>query len=394
MTACPVCFTQLSNSLIAFRCVNPKCATQPDPKLSAYVGAQTMGRPVIQVQAGAGWTADQGARCSACGELTTVEVCTECHFAFIGGWRHSMTTCIALAGARASGKSIFIALMVKQLELWCEQYGLALMPAAGSTAEIFAQFYEKPLFEQRGLITATGRAGTNPPENSPLIFRLGVLSGHPHHLVIRDVAGEDLEDPHLDPQPFAFFNRADAVFFLFDPMGIADVRMQLAGIVQDQLIDGGDPLDVLANLIRIMHGGATVGVSKIRTRLAVVLAKFDVLAELAYVPDSPLASIMDNRGASYNRDASLERSFDVRDTMLVAAETRSLLSKLGARTLLNLIDLSFEDHHAFSVSALGTPPASSVTVSPTGIAPQRVLDPLKWTMARVGTIDAVNVPGQ
>jgi hypothetical protein len=83
-------------------------------------------------------------------------------------------------------------------------------------------------------------------------------------LVIRDVAGENLEDPHADPVVFSFFRHADAAFFLFDPMRVKSIRQQLLGVVPEQRSVGGDPYDVLTNLVRIMRGGT--GVATINTR--------------------------------------------------------------------------------------------------------------------------------
>ncbi len=162
------------------------------------------------------------------------------------------------------------------------------------------------------------------------------------------------------------------------------MRGQLDGAVRGQLLPGGDPIEVLRNLVRLMRGGSTFGAA-LRTPLALVVGKFDTLAELADVEGGPLAPVMGNLGASFHLDPSMEPAFLRDDADRLQAELESLLVRLNARSLLNLVDASFVDRRLFAVSALGALPDSEY-VSARGIAPFRVLDPLKWALARTGVI--------
>ena len=384
---CPNCFSPLPDALWAFRCVNPPCPERLDQVLSAATGSETLLRTVTTVTPNGTWRPEHGVACSACSGATAQEVCPTCHYDLLSGWRLNTTICIALAGARASGKSIYIAVLVKQTELWCARNGRALLPGDARTAEMYHRIYETPLYVQRGLMSPTPSAAVrDSPHRDPLIFQIGIFNGVPHLLVLRDVAGEDLEDPQTPTAPFQFFGAADLVLFLFDPMQVAEIQAQLAGLVPDQRLNGGEPVAVLGNLIRLIRGGSLLGGGRLSTPLALVVAKFDVLAQLADVEGSPLESIMDNRGASYNIDPSLEPHLDAEDLSRLQAEVESLLTKLHAQSLLNLADSAFDIRQTFAVSALGALPYSADRVNFHGIAPFRVLDPLKWAFARRGII--------
>lgn len=376
---CPSCFALLNISTVAFRCAG-SCQEIDDPQLSAALGAPTKARPVLLVHPTTEIPWDR-AVCGSCSTPTQDEVCPGCHHALPPGWRFTTTTCIALAGARDSGKSIYIGVLVKQLERWCEQFD-QVFQMVGETAANYRRLYEEPLFHQRGLLKSTTakRPGAQ-SETEPLILQVGTFSGVPHMLVLRDVAGEDLENPSVDPSGFPFFNNADLVVFLFDPMAVKEIKDQLLGALHQARMDATDPAAVLNNLVRIMRGGA-VGVTtqKSSTPFALVVSKFDILAELTTIEGSPLEDVMNNRGAAFNRDASLSRDYDPVDAALLAAEVESLLSELNARALLTLVRNYFAVQQTFAVSALGNLPPTDSTVSGRGIAPQRVLDPIKWAM--------------
>ena len=122
-------------------------------------------------------------RCARC-------VTTRCRT----GWHDGHAVCIAMAGARATGKSLYIAVLVKQLQLLCENLGFSMEPATRATATAYSTHYETPLFVQRGLIPPTPTVHTQASlQREPLIFSIGIWHDVRRYLVLRDVAGEDLE---------------------------------------------------------------------------------------------------------------------------------------------------------------------------------------------------------
>ena len=117
------------------------------------------------------------------------------------GWTDAVTHCVAMAGARNSGKSLYTAVMIKQLKQLAHKHDRSVQPADSSTRERYEEVYEKPLYEEMRAMDPTPSAvATDAYQRDPLIFELGVWPDQQgttrmNYLVFRDVAGEDLENP-------------------------------------------------------------------------------------------------------------------------------------------------------------------------------------------------------
>jgi Double-GTPase 2 len=292
------------------------------------------------------------------------------------GWQHP-TTCIVMAGARTTGKSIFIAVMMHQLEQFARPRGMEVRPLDPQTRRTFEESYMRPLYEERGLLEATRRVDIA-TQRDPLVFLLTLRDGTRHHLVIRDVAGEDLEKTdELTPGQLDFFAHADYVFFLFDPMQRSDIRARLRDFIPEHAV-GGDPKAVLDNTLHLVAEG--------RPRLAVILSKFDVMQALRAVEgSSEWTRIMQNPGAAFYRDPGPYHGVNDADAELLHEEVRALLLKLDAASLVAAVERTPGGHRFFAVSALGNSPDGPV-VHPRGIAPFRCLDPLRWALAGTGVV--------
>lgn len=359
-----------------------------DPVGSAYHGTETGCGPIHLVNRPPGYagplpisTLDASRALNG----PAVEICPVCRFLLPTGWRDGQAICIAMAGARATGKSLFVAVLVKQLQLMCEQLGASMEPANPETAGTYAAHYERPLFEQRGLIPPTPAAYTQASyQREPLIYSIGSWNGLRRFVVLRDVAGEDMEAGNLNAPHFAFFGNADAVFFLFDPLRVQAIREQLHDLLPPQAYSGGDPRSVLSNVLRaIGHGGP---------RLAVILSKFDALRALGDVHGSSWSQVMSNAGASYLRDSATFSSgsaYDDADGQLLHEEVRSLLLRLGGGSIVNAVENPANGmvlrHRYFVASALGQAPVGN-QLNPRGIAPFRCTDPLRWVTSDFGAL--------
>jgi hypothetical protein len=69
-------------------------------------------------------------------------------------------------------------------------------------------------------------------------------------------------------------------------------------------------------------------------------------------------------------------------------EVEGLLDKLGAGAVLNHLSENHAEHRLFAVSALGHQPSGEALMAQ-GVAPFRVLDPVKWFLSRGGVLPAV-----
>ena len=385
MSRCPHCFQALSEDRYAFMCVSGRCERKLDPVASALHGSDVSVAPWVRVERpprARGWVPPVEVPCASCSQPGR-EVCPECRYELPPGWRQTVTLCVAMAGARATGKSVFVGVLVKLLGQLCEARGTSLVPAEPRTADTYRTVYERALFEQRGLLEPTPAARTaSSYQRHPLVYSLGRVSGRPVSLVVRDVAGEELESADTDTRHLEFFAHADGVLFMFDPLRVPEVRDQLHDLVPAELISGGEPQQVLAKVMHLIGDGPA--------RLAVILSKFDAMQFLSRVEGTSWNRVMSQPGAAFLRDRnSPADAYDDVDGQLLHQEVRSLLQRLGATSIVSAVERPHRgrpvEHRFFSVSALGEP-ANGESLHERGISPFRCLDPLRWLMSRSGAL--------
>lgn len=379
---CPRCFRILSGDVYAWQCA-AVCQPGADSVATAHSGTPTTSGPMIGVQRPSDnrrWQPPHTLPCPKC-KGPTHEMCPHCHYILLPQWRTSPTVALAMAGARATGKSVYIAVLVKQLEQMYAHAGLTVMFADARSRQIYDQHYEKPLYEARGIMAATRAAGlADAYQRDPIILTLGGLQGQSTKLVIRDVAGEDLEQPKADETYLSYFQRADGVLFMFDPSAVGEVRELLKDYLPPQDREVGDPGKVLENLLRVI-GQAPVPVG-------MILSKFDTMQALSLVQDHRWRRVMSNAGAAFARDPGVfGLGYDRVDGDLLHQEVYSLLALLHAQRFTNALapvhERHVRDHRFFTVSALGES-AVGDKLHPRGIAPFRCLDPLRWVLSRAG----------
>jgi len=374
MSKCPRCFTELPLTQ-AWMCATGRCAPAADAPRGVTGPIQTIEVPA----GGTRLPSDEPATCTSC-KGAMVEVCTvpTCRFTLPPGWRETPSTCVVMAGARGSGKSMYIAVLVKQLEQFGELAGIRVSPATHPSATLYSTVYEKPLFEQRGMLPPTPPlSNADGHQREPLVLEFAPRAGARHYLALRDVGGEDLEAASLDLENLQFLSNADSVLFLFDPLSLPDVREQLFGIVPMPATPvSGESAAVLDNILRLIRGR--------RPRLALVLSKFDVLQAMRDVHGADLSLIMQNTGVAFARELGWRGHYAERDGQLLHEEIRSLLQWLGVSWLVTAMErLSVQqgiDQRFFAVSALGDSPDGAY-LHDRGIAPFRCLDPIRWILA-------------
>lgn len=385
MTKCPRCFSPLNPAQHLWTATPlPGGTRYHDEVATAYAGAPVDCGGFYSWARPANYTGPPPptAEASRALQAPAVEVCTTCHFALPEGWRDGHAICIAMAGARATGKSLYIGVLVKQLELLCERLGVAMEPVTRATATAYATNYETPLYVQRGLMPPTPTVHTQSSlQREPLVYSIGAWHGVRRFLVLRDVAGEDLEAGDLHTPPFRFFANADAVFFMFDPLRVKAVRDQLQDLLPAQMFGPGDPRAVLNNVLMAVGPG--------QPRLAVICSKFDALRVLRDVEGSEWSLIMSNAGAAYLRDTSDAPHYDDADGSLLHEEVRSLLTRLHGGSIVAAVENPSNGrplaHRYFVVSALGQPPSGN-RLHARGIAPFRCADPVRWVTSSFGVL--------
>ena len=380
---CPTCFAYLPSIPARVVCVG-SCAPAVQRQATEVRGYEVRTKPVFDVpQPSTPDVAAPATSCPKCSTPSSVEVCGYCAAEVPPHWRQAKVTCIALAGARATGKSLMLAVAKEQLALLVERHHRSAFTGLGNTDFFFRRHYTVPLFEQRQLLQPTASAATSETTvREPLIFQYNERfhdgSVRPRVLVLRDVAGEDLEAFGAMDKTLGFFSRADAVIALLDPLTVSQIRGMLADLIPGDTRTGGDGVAVLRHVMKLMTGGAP----GMRTRipLAVVLSKVDTLQRLTEVKNTTWSRIMGRPGSPLQRDPSLQSAaYDEDDGGLLHEEVVGLLEELRASTLTAMLHDTVDTFHYFAASALGESPEGEM-IHAGGIAPFRVLDPFKWAL--------------
>lgn len=381
-TKCPRCFRVLPGDRVSFTEAVPQEAATVDAAASAFLGHDAhMGKSVTYHVAEGMTESRARAERELGGEVH--EICPICHWQLPPGWRAGSATCIAMAGARATGKSVYIAVVIKQLARALERHNLELGDASTETAEHFRKHYDEPFTQLRGLLESTSSGDTaRSYQHEPLVFSLGIWNGVRQFLAIRDVAGEDLSRGVLAGLPGSFFETADGVLFLFDPFQVQEIRDTLRDQVAFDEQLGGDPRSALLTVLRLIGNG--------NPKVGVIVSKFDALHAVGNVPNTPWADVMSNAGAAYCRDPGLlSKHFDEEDARTLHYEVQSLLQKLEAppslRHMVNPENGRNYEHRYFAVSALGDSPLNP-HFDPMGFAPFRCLDPVRWVLSQRGIL--------
>ena len=383
---CPTCFYYLpAGPIIRFQCTGP-CPPSADARAARVRGYEVLVPPTFDVDTTmlAPGTLPS---CPTCDEPGALESCRECGAAIPVMWRSATVSCIAMAGARATGKSLTLAVAKEQLALLVERHHGSTLRAVGDTQEFFRTHYAQHLYEERSLLAPTASmsvAGTSTRQSMIFQFteRMPNGSARLRVVVLRDVAGEDLEaqgdaDAHL-----GFFARADAVIALLDPLAVRQVKEMLADLIPGDTRIGGDGLGVVRHVLDLMNEHRQMGRTPIP--IAIVLSKFDTLQALRAVEATDWQAIMNRPGAPLQRDPSLTTPhYDHTDGDLLHEEVRGLLDKLEAGQLGAMLEERAEHYRFFAVSALGASPKGAL-INSGGIAPFRVLDPFKWALAVTG----------
>lgn len=295
--------------------------------------------------------------------------CPGCHFDVPVEWLTNIQCSIAVTGARAAGKSVFIGVMIRHFRQFLGDMHHTFLTPLKDTEGRFEGNFENYLYGAgRGVIPPT------PPDvPSPLMWSFTV-QGKSFCLALADAAGESFERLTPAENGFAYLGAVDMICALVDPLKVADVR----AIVRDTGIplpaEAGNDLQVLQRVLAARAAHVIPGRAQL---LALTISKFDVLQSLKDVDNDRWVSIMGRPGSAMQRDPSFVTPWeDQGDRTLLHYELRSLLRILGAPLIEAAITQSGMNHGLYAVSALGRPPGND-GFSSSGISPYRVLDPLK-----------------
>ncbi|UPZ28297.1 hypothetical protein MUK60_11010 [Streptomyces sp. LRE541] len=403
---CPYCFARSSAAGLPYRCLmiaggvrgSQPCGPERDDVWAEFMGpsippSARMRGPVFNRPRSAVSRLRPAAHagpavCPGCGVTTTVRVCGSCHSDLPSDYCEQDSRIIALVGAKASGKSTYVAVLVNELNRRVGQAFDASLAAMGQGTQQRDKEMAQDLYERLRLPDATRPAALG--FNDPLLYRLslprrGRLGSGSRHttLVFFDAAGEDLAGADAVDRYTRYLSAADGIILLVDPLQLGSVRDRLP-------LGDGPPLPAvetppqqiaadLATQLRAHGRGGSRG--RVSTPIAVAVTKTDMLRPLLD-PHSPLLSSATHEGGTLDED----------DRLAVHEELRSQLADWDSGALYRQLERDFAQLSLFGLSALGAPPPADAPadVPKSGPQPLRVEDPLLWLLARRGLLPVTN----
>ncbi|MEA2690070.1 MAG: hypothetical protein QOD51_2677 [Candidatus Eremiobacteraeota bacterium] len=378
---CPYCFEEYALSSTPFRCTSPGsiCPWEQDPVANAK---WKQGAPVGRVVPAQRFA--RSVRCSACGHETRKRLCPHCHMELPPMTGECRNLIFAVIGAKAAGKSHYIAVLINQIR---QRVGpdldILLEPVDDRTMKRYrADFYE-PVYGRGEIIQATRSAVEDNRVQLPLVYSLS-FSGHDLmgrtkigktvSVVFFDTAGEDLDDADLMSTVNKYIYRANGIILLLDPLQLPTVRDQLGPgtALPERNTESADIVTRATNLIlagRKLRPNATV-----ETPMAVAFSKFDAVESLID-PQFQLRAAASHRGG-----------FDAADFAAVNGEMQSLLSEWDGEVLLHQVRTRYRRYGFFGLSALGCNPHGTNRIP--NVFPRRVEDPFLWLLHEHGLLRA------
>jgi hypothetical protein len=326
--------------------------------------------------------------CPKCGAESTTRICPACHSQLPVHFGKVRSRMIALVGAKESGKTVYMTVLVHELmHRVGEDLNAAIGGADDNTRLRFASDYEQPLYRDARLLAPTTTAATR--DRAPLVFRFttegrsGRLSrngtGEPQRTLLSffDTAGEDLRSAQSVEENVRYLAAADGIVLLLDPLQMRGARKLAAPGTRLPTpgAAGDEPANVLENITDLIMAKEGIKASqRIGKPLAVVFTKLDALLH-DLKETSPLL-----------RPPAHTPYFDERDSLEVHTEIQRLLARWEGARIDQIAQKNYRTYRYFGVSALGETPTQENRVSPRGIRPYRVTGPFIWMLAQFGTV--------
>lgn len=409
---CPYCYEPFTEREIQFRCTGRisrtggHCDQQIDTVLRDRTGFTGALPPTFAADGRM-----TSARCPRCGDESTSRICPACHSQLPVHFGKIRSRLIALVGAKESGKTVFMTVLVHELMHQVgDRLNAAISGADDNTRYRFASDYEQPLYRESRLLAPTTTAGIR--TRVPIVFRftterkgrlghdggLGRLAldgrlpfrarlpfgtrprmGKPQHTLLSffDTAGEDLRSQQSVEQNVRYLAAADGIVLLLDPLQMRGTRgLATPGARLPTRGDSADePAAVLENITDLVLAKTTRKPDELIGKpLAVTFSKMDTLLP-GLGDNSPL--LLPPAQTPY---------FDERDSLAVHTEVQRLLVRWEGARIDQFAQRHYGCYRYFGVSALGETPTLDNHVSPRGIRPYRVADPLMWILAQFGAI--------
>ncbi len=405
MLVCPYCYSQFDKKDILYRCENPDdtaCPKENDAPLASYFQQATFdAKRVFPAKKTFGWGGRkiaQKVNCTRCKRASTKKICPSCHNELPSSFHTTSSHIISIVGARNSGKSTYITVLIDELQRNGYKLDLAVLPQdVGEnpnevTSKRYQNRYKKILMEDYEELPQT-------PESEkdlyPLIYKVSTgqnrfLKNSSLYLALYDTAGESLKDRSKLEKLAKYVRSSSGVIFLLDTFEIRYVHDQLrkklpGGLNRKHIGAYGEVIhqiiqDIQRNdrlLTRSLKDRFFNKDKKVAIPSAVVFNKLDVIIE------NDLLSRTTERLLSEDSHFLKSRKLDPEKVEEVSSAIFETLCDWKEEGFGRNLQKQFANHKYFAVSSLG-PRFHGLPADEREIIPCRVLDPLVWILDQIG----------
>ena len=336
-------------------------------------------------------TSGKFSRCPICKKGTKEIVCPDCKKPISVAPRRET---ISITGIKSSGKTVYIASMIKELQDFFDERGVVCRIDA-NYMEDYSKYYNfhvgQPL-----------PGGTPKGVRDPIILHIAADQPDALDLIIYDIAGESLvaSDNYDVDEDFRHLALSSMVVYLFDPLQgghvnsndemVKSLKKEHKNIVDKPTEDkNGNKAEIdmqdyqhsdraiisfmTENIIRIIEQECQVDLKgHVPVKIAPTISLIDTIKHLYEGKDDCFCKPVDY---SDGIPGGMQRKINKSIKKLLKNEWGESISEFK----------NYEEAAYFGVSSLGCPPAEKNTL-PETYTPVNVVNPIVWLLERNGSM--------
>lgn len=312
------------------------------------------------------WRLPTRISCDLCGLYTGDKACPACHRPLPFYTGRAPQSIVAIAGCRATGKSVYLDAAIHQIRDRLPRQGhvpYCLMFETDSGFEAYRAHHEI-MFHQGRLLPATQAAHWRQGDLEPLILRLLPTKKQKKRVT----------------QNVVFYDPPGELFQTLEDVRFVRYLTSSAGLIFTVDVSASvghkfDTADSLSNVAQYMRNLLRLPKGKLSHSLAVTVTKCDETVFPTYpaedlVPDWNRSSLWTEGSRAINEQVSL-----------TSGRCREALIALGQQDLVQVAERNFENVRFFGVSSLGSPPTGPRLSKPP--EPIGVQCPMFWLLNQI-----------
>lgn len=382
---CPYCFEEFSRGDVMFRCGNTRsCKASVDRELTSHWGNEHRELPCFPHSSGLkrmlGLMPDS-AKCPECGEESFKVICPHCHNLLPRQMVKKRGLIISIVGARSSGKTNYITVLINELMRNCNNLGeLGILPSPvadrpeNTTQERYINDFYNILYRKGQCPQATDV--TDARSRVPLIYEVTQKGRDSIFLVFYDTAGENFNTLSSIEKEVKFLQKSDATIFVMDTFNIPAVHDRLSADYKlPELRSPSQFYEIFATVRGFFeeHNAR----EQFKKPLAMVFTKIDaiLLSPDKFSDSMPTDMSMERNSSFLSGDGvDLSEFESIHDGMTAA------LTAWGQGPFITNVNNVYSRYRFFGISALGSTPVNNMVRN---LKPYRVLDPLVWILSEL-----------